>query len=89
LANQYQVFQLKNKLCYYEIASCQMEGDTSSSFVKKRRPYKYIHEQAKQHGLNVDAPFLFLLEGSFDELALHVINGRNPKLGGHGKRSLL
>ena len=53
--------------------------------LSKERLYKFILEQAEQHGLDVNSPFPFILEGSFDNLLLHVINGQNPKFGGHGK----
>lgn len=52
----------------------------------KEELYTFIHEQAKQHGLDADTPFPFLLEGKFDNLSLHVINGRNPEFAGHGKK---
>ncbi len=57
--------------------------------LSKERLFTFILEQAKQHGLDVNAPFPFILEGSFDNLLLHVINGLNPKSGGHGKKSHL
>ena len=53
--------------------------------LSKERLFKFILEQAEQHGLDTNAPFPFVLEGSFDNLSLHVINGQNPKFGGHGK----
>ncbi len=34
--------------------------------------------------IDVDEPFPFLLEGSFDSLLIHVINRRNPAFTGHG-----
>jgi acetolactate decarboxylase len=54
--------------------------------LSKEELYKYILEKAKQHGLDVNAPFPFLLEGSFESLLLHVINGQNPKFSDHGKK---
>lgn len=59
------------------------------SSLSKEQLYKFILEQAEQHGLDVNAPFPFLLEGSFDNLLLHVINGLNPKFGGHGEKGHL
>ena len=41
-------------------------------------------EQAKEHGLDTDKPFPFLLEGFFKELKIHVINGQNSEFEGHG-----
>lgn len=57
--------------------------------LSREQLFTFILEKAKQHGLDVNAPFPFLLEGSFDNLLLHVINGQNPKFGGHGKKGHL
>lgn len=46
--------------------------------------HRFVLEQAKLHGLDTEAPFPFLLKGSFKDLKWHVINGRNPKFQGHG-----
>ncbi len=54
--------------------------------LSKKQLFKFILEQAKQHSLDVNAPFPFILEGSFDNLLFHVINGLNPKFSGHGKK---
>lgn len=61
------------------------EIPVQATFTRKEL-YNFIQAQAGQHGLDVDAPFPFLLEGKFDNLSLHVINGRNPKFGGHGEK---
>ena len=55
------------------------------SSLSKKKSYKFILKQAKQQGFDVNTPFPFILEGSFDNLSLHVINRRNSKFGGHGK----
>lgn len=56
--------------------------------IKKALPkeelFKAILEKAKEYGLNVNAPFPFLLEGSFNTLIIHVINGQDPEFKGHG-----
>ena len=54
--------------------------------LSKERLFTFILEQAEQHGLDVNAPFPFILEGSFNNLLFHVINGQNPKFAGHGKK---
>ena len=55
-----------------------------SSPMAKEDLFKVILTNAKEHGLDVDKPFPFLLEGGFKELKIHVINGQNPKFEGHG-----
>lgn len=55
----------------------------------KERLFTFILEQAKHHGLDVNAPFPFILEGGFDTLLLHVINGQSTKFSGHGKKGHL
>ena len=55
-----------------------------SSSMQKEDLFKAILTKAKKHGLNIDKPFPFLLEGGFKELKIHVINGQNPKFEGHG-----
>ena len=37
----------------------------------------------------MNTPFPFLLEGNFDKLTLHVINGQNPEFQGHGGKVTL
>ncbi len=46
--------------------------------------YTFIVTKASEQGINVNEPFPFLLEGVFDKLTIHVINGINPEFGGHG-----
>ncbi|MCK5810301.1 MAG: acetolactate decarboxylase, partial [Cocleimonas sp.] len=55
-----------------------------SSPMAKKDLFKTILIKAKKHGLDVDKPFPFLLEGGFKELKIHVINGQNSKFEGHG-----
>lgn len=55
-----------------------------SSPMPKEHLFKTILSKAKEHGLDVEKPFPFLLEGGFKELKIHVINGQNPKFEGHG-----
>ena len=45
-----------------------------------------ILKQAKENGLDVNHPFPFQLEGEFNQLSLHVIDGKNPKFEGHGNK---
>lgn len=45
---------------------------------------KFIVEQAEKYGLDTNVPFPFLLEGRFQNLLWHVINGSNPEFRGHG-----
>lgn len=52
--------------------------------LSQEKLFKVILEKAEKLGLNIKMPFQFLLEGSFDELAIHVISGQDPKFGGHG-----
>jgi len=54
--------------------------------LSKKQLFKVILEKTKEYGLNKDAPFPFLLEGSFNKLKIHVINGQNPKSKGHGSK---
>ncbi len=42
--------------------------------------YSFILQQGKKHGLDINNPFPFLLEGNFDNLLIHVVNGLNKKL---------
>jgi len=55
--------------------------------LSKKQLFKVILEKAKQYGLDKDAPFPFLLEGSFNKLKIHVINGQDPKSKGHGDKT--
>ena len=48
--------------------------------------FEFILAEAKQHGLDIQAPFPFLLQGSFESIEFHVINGINPKFEGHGSQ---
>ncbi len=57
--------------------------------LSKEELFKAILEKAKGHGFNADMPFPFLLEGNFNKLKIHVINGLNPKFGGHGGKEKL
>jgi acetolactate decarboxylase len=57
--------------------------------LSKEQLFTFILDKSKQQGLDINAPFPFMLEGCFDNLLLHVVNGVNPKFGGHGKKSLL
>lgn len=43
----------------------------------------FVLEQARRNDINAEKPFPFLLEGKFDNLDLHVINGENEKFAGH------
>jgi alpha-acetolactate decarboxylase len=45
----------------------------------------FVQEQAKAHGLGLDRPFPFRLEGSFPRLEWHVVGGgKQHAPGGHG-----
>lgn len=61
-----------------------------STKIKKPLPkedlFKVILSKAKEMGLDTKKPFPFLLEGRFKDLQIHVINGQNPKFGGHGSK---
>lgn len=50
--------------------------------------YKFIIEQAEKYALAPNQPFPFLLEGRFQKLLWHVINGLNPDLRGHERPHL-
>jgi alpha-acetolactate decarboxylase len=52
----------------------------------KENLFKAILSKAKEQGLDISKPFPFLLEGRFKDLQIHVINGQNPKFGGHGSK---
>lgn len=52
--------------------------------LSKEELFEAILKKAKERGLNSKKPFPFLLEGNFRKLLIHVINGQNPKFGGHG-----
>jgi alpha-acetolactate decarboxylase len=41
--------------------------------------HPFIVEQAEESGLNTKKPFPFLIEGAFQDLKWHVINGLNPE----------
>ena len=45
--------------------------------------YDFILKQAERYGLNTKKPFLFLIEGPFQDVRWHVINGPNPEFTGH------
>jgi len=74
------------------LATSQVENwqtiKVNNTFSKKKL-FEFIFKKAKQHGLDVNAPFPFLLEGNFDKLTLHVINGQNPEFQGHGGKVTL
>lgn len=55
-------------------------------FLSQDKLFEIILSKAKEHGLDVEKPFPFMLEGGFKELKVHVINGRNPKFAGHGSK---
>ncbi|MEE9445309.1 MAG: acetolactate decarboxylase [Cocleimonas sp.] len=57
-----------------------------SSPLSQEHLFKTILAKAKEQGLDIKKPFPFLLEGGFKELKIHVINGQNPKFGGHGSK---
>ena len=57
--------------------------------LSRERLFKFILDKAEQYGLDVNAPFPFILEGSFDNLLLHVINGQHSNSGGHRKEGHL
>ncbi len=44
----------------------------------------FIMERANIHSLDTDEPFVFIIEGWFNHLDLHVIDGENTKFDGHG-----
>lgn len=56
------------------------------SSLPQEKLFEVIVSKAKEHGLDIEKPFPFLLEGGFKELKVHVINGRNPKFMGHGSK---
>jgi len=60
-----------------------------STPLPKEQLFEVILAKAKEHGLNIEKPFPFLLEGFFKELKIHVINGQNPKFQGHGGKEKL
>lgn len=60
-----------------------------STALPQKQLFKTILSKAKEHGLNTEKPFPFLLEGFFKELEIHVINGQNPKFAGHGSKEKL
>lgn len=45
--------------------------------------HQFIVEQAERYGLNTKKPFPFLIEGPFQDVRWHVINGLNPEFTGH------
>lgn len=51
--------------------------------------FKAILQKAGELGLNTNEPFPFLLEGSFEKLIIHVINGKDPQFKGHGGQAKL
>ena len=57
--------------------------------LSKEQLFQTIIEKAKQHGIDTNVPFPFLLEGNFDKLILHVINGQNSEFKGHGGKEKL
>ncbi len=50
----------------------------------KEQLFQTILIKAKQHGIDINVPFPFILEGNFNMLLLHVINGQNTEFKGHG-----
>lgn len=60
------------------------QRSTISKPLLKHDLFKAILARAAKAGVDVKKPFPFLLEGSFSRLRIHVINGTNPKFGGHG-----
>ncbi len=46
--------------------------------------YAFIINAAIKNGIDISKPFPFLLEGMFDTLKIHVINGKNRHFAGHG-----
>ena len=57
--------------------------------LSKEYLFKAIIEKARESGINVEKPFPFQLEGNFNKLLIHVINGKNSKFNGHGGNSKL
>ena len=51
--------------------------------------FQVILEKAEENGMKKNEPFPFLLEGNFNDLVIHVINGENPEFGGHGGNAKL
>jgi len=47
--------------------------------------HDFILKNAERYGLNTKKPFPFLIEGPFQDLRWHVINGPNPEFKGHFK----
>ncbi|MBT8359208.1 MAG: acetolactate decarboxylase [Deltaproteobacteria bacterium] len=74
------------------LATSQIENwqtiKVNNTFSKKNL-FEFIFKKAKQHGLDVNKPFPFLLEGIFDNLMLHLINGQNHQFQGHGGKVTL
>ena len=54
--------------------------------LSKEALYENILEEAEDNGVDINKPFPFLLEGRFDTLLLHVINGKNTMAGDHGEK---
>lgn len=54
--------------------------------LSEKQVYEFILAQAGKHGPGIDAPFPFLIEGIFDLLNLHVIDGVNPEYGKDGNK---
>lgn len=64
----------------------QWQSVEISDGLSRQALFGAILEKAKNSGLDADTPFPFLLEGNFKQLTLHVIDGQNPKFGGHGSK---
>jgi hypothetical protein len=56
----------------------QWQAQTVNSDVDPRALDKQLEQAAKSLGANPDEPFLFVLEGNFFDVRLHVINGACP-----------
>jgi len=62
----------------------QWQSFTIENALNQEELFLEILGLAMDADLDVDRPFPFLLEGSFDQLQIHVINERNPAFTGHG-----
>ena len=74
------------------LATSQVEEWQSSKIeqaLSQAELFQVILEKAEEIGMNKNEPFPFLLEGNFNDLIIHVINGENPNFDGHGGKAKL
>jgi alpha-acetolactate decarboxylase len=49
----------------------------------REKLYVFLLAEAEDHGLDIEEPFPFLLQGSFDDIDWHVVNGKRESSGDH------